>query len=158
MQVPVAVKTLNPSHLVTGKNEFLGEAKVMVQLDHPCIVKLIGICQEPQLMLVSRKSILRTISDSVGQYVPRVTHKLGNLLTWKKIEKSFLILGYTGFPEYFLCICVFLMLGIPVQNTFFLLYYYKGITLVFISVAKENAVSEYFLFVLVYVQLAPALQ
>jgi len=43
---------MNPSHLVTGKNEFLGEAKVMVQLDHPCIVKLIGICQQPQLMLV----------------------------------------------------------------------------------------------------------
>jgi len=47
------VKTLNPSHLITGKDEFLGEAKVMVQLDHPCIVKLIGICQQQELMLVS---------------------------------------------------------------------------------------------------------
>jgi len=48
------VKTLNPSHLISGKDEFLGEARVMVQLDHPCIVKLIGICQQLELMLVSR--------------------------------------------------------------------------------------------------------
>jgi len=53
LQVPVAVKTLNPGHLSTGKEEFLGEANVMVQLDHPCIVKLIGVCQHPQLMLVN---------------------------------------------------------------------------------------------------------
>jgi len=52
-QVPVAVKTLNQSHLVNGKDAFLGEAKVMVQLDHPCIVKLIGICQQQELMLVN---------------------------------------------------------------------------------------------------------
>jgi len=53
--VDVAIKMLNPSRLDSGKDEFLGEANVMVQLDHPCIVKLIGICQQPQLMLVTIK-------------------------------------------------------------------------------------------------------
>ena len=51
-QVPVAVKTLNEQHMTTGREGFLAEAQVMVLLDHPCIVKLIGICQGPPLMLV----------------------------------------------------------------------------------------------------------
>jgi len=52
-QVPVAIKTLNQQHLVSGTDGFMREAQVMVRLDHPCIVKLIGICQGPPLMLVS---------------------------------------------------------------------------------------------------------
>ncbi len=30
------------------------EAKIMVKLDHPCIVKLIGVSMGPPVMLVSR--------------------------------------------------------------------------------------------------------
>jgi serine/threonine protein kinase len=53
VKVPVAVKTLNKQHLVSGKEGFMREATVMVQLDHQCIVKLIGICEGAELMLVS---------------------------------------------------------------------------------------------------------
>ena len=48
----VALKTLHADQLQTGKKEFLREAKVMCGLDHPCIVKLLGVCMGPPLMLV----------------------------------------------------------------------------------------------------------
>ena len=48
----VAIKTLNADHMNQGKDEFLREAKVMMNLHHPCIVKLIGICEGPPIMLV----------------------------------------------------------------------------------------------------------
>ena len=35
-----------------AKDDFLREAKVMAGLDHPCIVKLVGVCEGPPLMLV----------------------------------------------------------------------------------------------------------
>lgn len=48
----MAIKTLNEQNMSSGKEEFLREAQVMVKLNHPCIVTLIGICQGPPLMLV----------------------------------------------------------------------------------------------------------
>ena len=51
-QMEVAIKTLNEKHINTGKENFLREANVMARLDHPCIVKLIGVCMENPLMMV----------------------------------------------------------------------------------------------------------
>ena len=52
IQVDVAIKTLHEEHMASNKDSFLSEAKIMVKLTHPYIVKLIGICQGPPLMLV----------------------------------------------------------------------------------------------------------
>lgn len=43
ISMPVAVKTLHSQHIETNKLEFLREARVMMGLNHPCIVRLIGI-------------------------------------------------------------------------------------------------------------------
>ncbi len=40
-----------------AKDDFLREAKVMAGLDHPCIVKLVGVCEGPPLMLVQVRFI-----------------------------------------------------------------------------------------------------
>ncbi len=37
--------------------EFLREARIMSGLDHPCIVRLIGVCLGPPLILVSESVI-----------------------------------------------------------------------------------------------------
>jgi tyrosine-protein kinase len=70
--IPVAVKTLNAQHLMTGKEGFLREAQVMVKLDHPCIVKLIGICQQPELMLVQELLALGSLLDFLLDYPEKV--------------------------------------------------------------------------------------
>lgn len=51
-KVPVAMKTLHPEKIAHGEQEFLREARIMSGLDHPCIVRLIGVCLGPPLILV----------------------------------------------------------------------------------------------------------
>ena len=52
VQVDVAIKTLNEQYTESGKTQFLQEAEVMVRLDHPCIVSLVGVSEGPPIMLV----------------------------------------------------------------------------------------------------------
>ena len=54
----VAIKTLNDNYINTGKESFLREAKVMALLDHPCIVKLIGVCMDSPLMMVGKYLVI----------------------------------------------------------------------------------------------------
>lgn len=49
----VAVKTLRDEHVQSCKEEFIREVEVMVGLDHKCVVKLLGVCLGPPLMMVS---------------------------------------------------------------------------------------------------------
>ncbi len=48
----VAVKTLRVDAMGHGEQEFMREAKIMVALNHPCIVKLIGVTKQKPLMIV----------------------------------------------------------------------------------------------------------
>ena len=36
-----------------SREEFFSEARVMLELEHPNVVKLIGICEGPPVMIVS---------------------------------------------------------------------------------------------------------
>ena len=47
-----------------AKDDFLREAKVMAGLDHPCIVKLVGVCEGPPLMLVQVRFFMREMTAS----------------------------------------------------------------------------------------------
>lgn len=51
-KIPVAVKTLKDEDISSQKSEVLDEAKIMAKLDHPHIVRLIGVTQSPSLMIV----------------------------------------------------------------------------------------------------------
>lgn len=44
-QIDVAIKTLREEHVEANKEDFLREAKLMMSLDHHCIVRLIGVSQ-----------------------------------------------------------------------------------------------------------------
>ena len=52
LQMDVAVKTLRVDAMGHGEQEFMREAKIMVTLNHPCIVKLIGVSKGKPMMLV----------------------------------------------------------------------------------------------------------
>ncbi len=55
----VAVKTLRVDAMGHGEQEFMREAKIMVTLNHPCIVKLIGVSKGKPMMLVwSEEAVL----------------------------------------------------------------------------------------------------
>ncbi|KXJ16713.1 Tyrosine-protein kinase SYK [Exaiptasia diaphana] len=51
-KIPVAVKRLKSEELNNPKSEIMHEAKVMMKLDHPYIVRIIGMCTAPTMMLV----------------------------------------------------------------------------------------------------------
>ena len=51
-QIEVAVKTLRVDAMGHGEQEFMREARIMVTLNHPCIVKLIGVTRGKPMMLV----------------------------------------------------------------------------------------------------------
>ncbi|EDO31298.1 predicted protein, partial [Nematostella vectensis] len=51
-RIPVAVKSLKSDDINNPKSEILHEARVMMELDHPYIVRIIGMCQGPSMMLV----------------------------------------------------------------------------------------------------------
>lgn len=50
--IPVAVKKLKSEEMNNPKAEIMHEAEVMMKLDHPNIVRIIGICQDTTVMLV----------------------------------------------------------------------------------------------------------
>eukprot|EP00794_Sanderia_malayensis_P007957 gene7957-8815_t len=50
--VPVAVKTLKEEDIPNQKSEIIHEAEIMAKLDHPNIVRMIGITQGSPMMLV----------------------------------------------------------------------------------------------------------
>lgn len=49
----MAIKTLREEHAFYDRDEFVREAYVMMGLNHPCVVKLIGISYGPPLSMVS---------------------------------------------------------------------------------------------------------
>jgi len=51
-KIPVAVKKLKSEEINNPKSEIMHEAEVMMKLDHPNIVRIIGICQDTTVMLV----------------------------------------------------------------------------------------------------------
>lgn len=54
MQEEVAIKTLREDYIPTNREEFLREARLMMALNHHCIVKIIGLSEGPPLLMVSK--------------------------------------------------------------------------------------------------------
>lgn len=49
----MAIKTMRDEQLQSCKEEFIREVEVMVGLNHTCVVKLLGVCLGPPLMMVT---------------------------------------------------------------------------------------------------------
>ncbi|KAG8228527.1 hypothetical protein J437_LFUL008984 [Ladona fulva] len=79
-KIDVAIKTLHHEHVQTSRDEFLREAVVMMDLNHPCVVKLIGISEGQTLLMVqellSLGSMLDFLLESPQQISPAFELKL----------------------------------------------------------------------------------
>lgn len=62
-RISVALKTLHQDKLQQGEKEFLREARVMSQLNHPCIVRLLGVCLGPPMILVQELITMGALLD-----------------------------------------------------------------------------------------------
>ncbi|XP_058830150.1 tyrosine-protein kinase Shark isoform X2 [Topomyia yanbarensis] len=62
---PIAIKQLVESQGKRNRADFLREASVMIRLRHHCIVKLIGICKGPPLMMIEELVPLGSMLDYI---------------------------------------------------------------------------------------------
>ena len=78
-KVWVAVKTLHQEHYQDNLGEFLREASVMIKLDNPYIVKLIGITKGPPVALVQELCPLGSLANYLGNHASEIEIKDINL-------------------------------------------------------------------------------
>lgn len=75
----VAVKTLHKEHYQDNLGEFLREASVMIKLDNPYIVKLIGITKGPPLALVQELCPLGSLANYLTHHAVEIETRDINL-------------------------------------------------------------------------------
>lgn len=63
--IKVAIKTLRNEQVDMNKGSFLSEAHIMLKLNHHCIVKLLGLCKEPSLLMVQELMPLGSLLDYI---------------------------------------------------------------------------------------------
>jgi tyrosine-protein kinase len=76
----VAVKTLHKEHYQDNLGEFLREASVMIKLDNPYIVKLIGITKGPPVALVQELCPLGSLSSYLTNHASEIENK--DIILW----------------------------------------------------------------------------
>ncbi|XP_053683158.1 tyrosine-protein kinase Shark [Sabethes cyaneus] len=79
--IPIAVKQLVESQGKRNRADFLREASVMIRLRHHCIVKLIGICKGPPLMMVEELVPLGSMLDYIISHKTTINPK-HELIIW----------------------------------------------------------------------------
>ncbi|XP_055531507.1 tyrosine-protein kinase Shark isoform X2 [Wyeomyia smithii] len=79
--IPIAVKQLVESQGKRNRADFLREASVMIRLRHHCIVKLIGICKGPPLMMVEELVPLGSMLDYIIAHKTTINPK-HELVIW----------------------------------------------------------------------------
>nr|CAD7198577.1 unnamed protein product [Timema douglasi] len=80
VKIPVAIKVLREGTGTNTSKEFLEEAYIMATVEHPNLLKLLGVCMTSQMMLVTQLMPLGCLLD----YVRSNRDKIGSkpLLNW----------------------------------------------------------------------------
>lgn len=74
-KILVAIKTLHKEHYEENYHEFLREASVMIKLDNPYVVKLIGITKGPPIGLVQELLPLGSLANYLLEHSLEIDNK-----------------------------------------------------------------------------------
>ncbi|KAI1899362.1 hypothetical protein AGOR_G00061000 [Albula goreensis] len=80
VKVPVAIKILNETTGPKASVEFMDEALIMATMEHPHLVRLLGVCLSPTLQLVSQLMPHGCLLDYVHEHKDNIGSQL--LLNW----------------------------------------------------------------------------
>ncbi|KFM71953.1 Tyrosine-protein kinase HTK16, partial [Stegodyphus mimosarum] len=80
IEIDVAVKTLRDEQMQSCREEFIREVEVMVGLNHRCVVKLLGVCLGPPLMMVQELVPMGSLLDYLLDYPTQIN--VQDLLLW----------------------------------------------------------------------------
>ncbi|XP_056144911.1 receptor tyrosine-protein kinase erbB-4-like [Lampris incognitus] len=80
VKIPVAVKILNEATGPKANVEFMDEALIMASMDHPHLVRLLGVCLSPTIQLVTQLMPHGCLLDYVHEHKDNIGSQL--LLNW----------------------------------------------------------------------------
>ncbi|KAG7280351.1 hypothetical protein CRUP_024143, partial [Coryphaenoides rupestris] len=80
VKIPVAVKILNETTGPKANVEFMDEALIMASVEHPHLVRLLGVCLSPTLQLVTQLMPHGCLLDYVHEHHDHIGSQL--LLNW----------------------------------------------------------------------------
>ncbi|KAF7243608.1 Receptor tyrosine-protein kinase erbB-4 [Varanus komodoensis] len=91
VKIPVAIKILNETTGPKANVEFMDEALIMASMDHPHLVRLLGVCLSPTIQLVTQLMPHGCLLDYVHEHKDNIGSQL--LLNWcVQIAKDKLIM------------------------------------------------------------------
>ncbi|KAL1517887.1 hypothetical protein ABEB36_001592 [Hypothenemus hampei] len=79
-KIPVAIKILRDDANSNSSREFLSEAYIMASVDHPNLLKLLGVCMTSQLMLITQLMPLGCLLEFVRKNRDKIDSK--RMLNW----------------------------------------------------------------------------
>ncbi|XP_075463320.1 receptor tyrosine-protein kinase erbB-4 isoform X3 [Ascaphus truei] len=80
VKIPVAIKILNEATGPKANAEFMDEALIMASMDHPHLVRLLGVCLSPTIQLVTQLMPHGCLLDYVHEHKDNIGSQL--LLNW----------------------------------------------------------------------------
>ncbi|XP_076788169.1 receptor tyrosine-protein kinase erbB-4 [Arvicanthis niloticus] len=80
VKIPVAIKLLNETTGPKANVEFMDEALIMASMDHPHLVRLLGVCLSPTIQLVTQLMPHGCLLDYVHEHKDNIGSQL--LLNW----------------------------------------------------------------------------
>uniref|UniRef100_A0A8C1QI30 Receptor protein-tyrosine kinase n=1 Tax=Cyprinus carpio TaxID=7962 RepID=A0A8C1QI30_CYPCA len=80
VKIPVAIKILNESTGPKANVEFMDEALIMASMEHPHLVRLLGVCLSPTIQLVTQLMPHGCLLDYVHEHQENIGSQL--LLNW----------------------------------------------------------------------------
>nr|XP_029497841.1 receptor tyrosine-protein kinase erbB-4-like [Oncorhynchus nerka] len=87
VKIPVAIKILNEATGPKANVEFMDEALIMASMEHPHLVRLLGVCLSPTIQLVTQLMPHGCLLDYVHEHKDNIGSQL--LLNWcVQIAKS----------------------------------------------------------------------
>lgn len=96
-KIPVAIKVLRNDTTTNNSKEFLSEAYIMASVDHPNLLKLLGVCMASQMMLITQLMPLGCLLDFVRKNHDKIGSK--PMLNWcTQIARGMAYLGKFSYP------------------------------------------------------------
>ncbi|XP_043931644.1 receptor tyrosine-protein kinase erbB-4 isoform X2 [Protopterus annectens] len=80
VKIPVAIKILNETNGPKANSEFMDEALIMASMEHPHLVRLLGVCLSPTIQLVTQLMPCGCLLDYVHENKDNIGSQL--LLNW----------------------------------------------------------------------------
>lgn len=65
-EIPVAIKTLKGGYMDRQRRDFLREASIMGQFDHPNIIRLEGVVTKSKLLLIAFPCFSYSVSSRIS--------------------------------------------------------------------------------------------